>query len=166
MKTFNSHYGELKGDRKYWSSLFKAKKSDSVAQVGHFCLRDCAPLTQNSLLIMSHYWHLSICTKLKMSDMKNWRSPSRVLRYSNDSLQLLIPLECWMIEYFIWIPLLIETYRNIPHANGKKSKQNSVPLIFDCYFYAQELIERYLEKHLFIERSVLSNNIVKKVQIQ
>ena len=71
-----------------------------------------------------------------------------------------------MIEYFIWIPLLIETYRNIPHANGKKSKQNSVPLIFDCYFYAQELIERYLEKHLFIERSVLSNNIVKKVQIQ
>ena len=54
-----------------------------------------------------------------------------------------------MIEYFIWIPLLIETYRNIPHANGKKSKQNSVPLIFDCYFYAQELIEIFGEAFVY-----------------
>ena len=40
-------------------------------------------------------------------------------------------MKCWMIEYFIWIPLLIETYGSIPHANGKKSKQNSVP--FDIW---------------------------------
>ena len=31
----------------------------------------------------------------------------------------------------------------------KKSKQNSVPLIFDCYFYAQELIEIFGEAFVY-----------------
>ena len=100
MKIFNSHYGELKGDRKYWSSLFgemhnyiclNARNLAKLHKFWTFLVICDSPTVNPDTKLVTHYVPIltfvnlhQIETELKCQTWKTGDHLKRVLRYSTE----------------------------------------------------------------------------------